>query len=169
MSSLLSLCRHLLDSGSLSVTGSDSASPSVPVPNQMSNRKKRSFSDLSAAFPSPSRRSLVKRRKIGYFSNSMSSWNESTDLVSTPMGFQLSRSEMVSVVLQFLENAGYNESVECLTRESGVERRSTNCRELSRWILDGDWETVRRFVDSLRCSLSPRTLCLVQMLIVEQK
>ena len=88
--------------------------------------------------------------------------------VSTPMGFKLSRSEMVSVVLQYLDNAGYSESARCLARESGASFGAATGHELTHWVLAGDWLKVIDSIHSLN-GTQPETLCLAKALVLEQK
>ena len=46
--------------------------------------------------------------------------------VSTPMGFSLSQAEIIRVVMQFLSDVGYSESVDCLEKESTPSTSNEN-------------------------------------------
>eukprot|EP01083_Nonionella_stella_P100913 285290_1 len=104
--------------------------------------------------------------------------------VSTPMGFNLSDNEIIGMVLEYLESAGYGQSAECLSRESGVERMTQTMDEedLKQWVMNGDWMRLMQFYDSFaiesgnylqshRCSkyITATNLFYSKMLIIEQK
>ena len=86
------------------------------------------------------------------FSNALSSNNaynpRVSNTITTPMNFNLSESEIIRVLLQFLENSGYERTVQCLSDESGLNnsQTKTGCDDdINALVMDGNWEKLMNF------------------------
>ena len=74
--------------------------------------------------------------------------NNKGNLVTTPMGFKLSQTEIMSMLLQYLQNSGYDQTVKCLKNECGINNKIENTQFMKQWILSGDWDKLIEFYNT---------------------
>lgn len=61
-------------------------------------------------------------------------------------GSQIDRQELVRLALQCLQDAGYDQAVAALSKESGYTLESPTITTFRNGVLDGKWETVMRLL-----------------------